>query len=148
MIDGMIDGNLKNTPQEDSSSANPALELGRKIFALLDEKKARDLLLLDLKDVNSYFQYFLLATATSPVHLKSLVRDIEKEFHEEMPSRGGRPRSEEADSGWVILDYIDLVIHIFLDEQRRFYNLERLWGDAKIEMGAPPPPEAPPLEDD
>jgi len=101
------------------------------IFELLDQKKAADLLLLDLSRVNAYFHYFLLASATSEVHLKSLLREILKNFSQYMPSGGGfRPR--DAESGWIIVDFIDLVVHLFLDEQRGFYNLERLWGDAEI----------------
>ena len=103
------------------------------IFELLDQKKAKNLLLLNLQEVNSYFDFFLLATATSEVHLKSLLRDITREFSRQLPHRGAGFRPAEAESGWVIIDFIEIVVHLFLEEQRRFYNLERLWGDARIE---------------
>ena len=122
-------------PEESRENDTPeltALELGEEIFQFLDGKKALDLRLLNLEEVNSYFNYFLLATATSQVHLRSLVRDIQKNYGAYMPSKEIASRNDEVESGWVVIDFIDLVIHIFIDEQRKFYNLERLWGDAEV----------------
>ena len=106
--------------------------LAREIFALLEEKKARDLVLMDLEKVNPYFSIFLIATASSQVQLKSLVRDIHRQFHAALPSNSGGIRPDDVASGWVIVDFIDVVVHLFIAEQREFYKLERLWGDGNI----------------
>lgn len=107
-------------------------ELALKLFEFLDSKKARDIQLLNLEKINPYFQLFMIATATSSVHLKSMVKEIQKTFASEIPKGFGVIRPEEMGSGWVIIDFVDLVLHIFLEEQRHFYRLERLWGDAEM----------------
>ncbi len=115
-----------------ATQAAEAAGLGERIYALLDSRKAQDLLLLDLTEVNPYFRTFLIATATSQVHLKALVRDVLREFGPELPKTGPSTRPDEAESGWVIVDFIDVVAHLFVKELREFYNLERLWGDGRI----------------
>ena len=110
------------------------LTLARDIHTLLDGRKAEDIAVIDLRKVNTYFHLFVIATALSPVHLKSLVRDIHKQLGDRLPP-GSAVRAEDFASGWVALDFIDVVVHLFLKEQREFYNLERLWGDAgRIEL--------------
>lgn len=117
---------LSNTPPSGKEPLPPeALELATEIKAFLEQKKIDNLKWIDLSRVNPYFQYFLIATAQSPLQLKSLARELQKRF----PARG-RLRPEDLDSGWVILDYIDVVVHLFLKEQRDYYRLEQLWGDA------------------
>lgn len=107
-------------------------KLARDVFEFLEEKKASDVVLMDLEQVNPYFSIFLIATANSQVQLKSLVRDISKNFHEALPTKTGGMRPDDVASGWVIIDFIDVVVHLFISEQRKFYNLERLWGDGRI----------------
>lgn len=109
-----------------------ALDLAREIYQFLDQKKAEHMKLLYLEGVNPYFRFFLIATANSSLQLKSFVRDIKKNFGDRLPEKTSGYRPEDLDSGWVILDFIDLVVHVFLPEQREFYNLERLWGDAQV----------------
>lgn len=108
-----------------------AEELASRIYTYLDDKKAEKILLLNLEKVNPYFQYFLIATASSQVHLRSLAKEILKNFGQFMPRGIGGFRPEDLTSGWVIVDFVDVVVHLFLDEQRQFYKLERLWGDAR-----------------
>lgn len=120
--------NIQTRPSPEEG--DQTTELARDIHALLDERKAEDITVIDLRDVNAYFHLFLIATATSQVHLKSLVRDIHKELGHRLPRGEGVVRAEDVGSGWVALDFIDVVVHLFLKEQRGFYNLERLWGDA------------------
>lgn len=107
-------------------------KLAHGLFEFLDEKKAQNILMLDLERVNPYFSIFLIATANSSVQLKSLVREITKKFHEELPPGGAGMRPDDVASGWVIVDFIDVIVHLFLKEQREFYNLERLWGDSNV----------------
>ncbi|MCB1325225.1 MAG: ribosome silencing factor [Spirochaetales bacterium] len=115
------------------------LTLARGIADLLQEKKARDVIVMDLERVNPYFCFFVIATATSPVHLKSLTRDTSKRFGEYLP-RKHHVSPDDVASGWVILDFIDVVVHLFVPEQRAYYNLERLWGDAGVVLDARQPP--------
>ncbi len=113
------------------AGAAPA-DLAKDIFAFLEDKKASDVVLMDLEKVNPYFSIFLIATANSQVQLKSLVRDITKKYHEALPTKTGGMRPDDVASGWVIIDFIDVVVHLFIAEQREFYNLERLWGDGQV----------------
>ncbi|MCB1172940.1 MAG: ribosome silencing factor [Leptospiraceae bacterium] len=106
-----------------------ALALSRQIADLLDQKKATNIQLLDLRKANPYFCTFLIASLNSQLQLKTMVREIQKQFGQFLPQKSGL-RPQDLDSGWVVLDFIDLVVHLFLDEQRQYYNLERLWGDA------------------
>lgn len=103
--------------------------LAKEISGLLKDKKASDVVLLDLRRANPYFCYFLIASANSSVQLKFLVKEMMDSFSDQFP-KNHSVRSEDLNSGWVILDFIDVVVHLFLEEQRSYYNLERLWGDA------------------
>ncbi len=118
-------------PEDSIEARDAALELSRKIASFLDEKKLEDIKLMYLEGVNPYFRFFLIATAGSTLQLKSVVRDLKKNFSEFLPTRTSGFRPEDLDSGWVILDFVDLLVHVFLNEERAFYNLERLWGDAE-----------------
>jgi ribosome-associated protein len=107
----------------------PALpaDLGRAI-ELGQERKARDVLLLDLRPVSDATDFFLILNGTSDMHVRSIAEHITEELRKE----GFRPDHIEGLRGgrWVLLDYIDFVIHVFHPTAREFYQLERLWGDA------------------
>lgn len=96
--------------------------------ALLDEKKSEQIVVLNLSRVNSCFDYFIITTGSSAVHCKAITRDV----YNYMSAHGRKTRSKpDMDSPWIILDYDDIVLHVFTDETRNFYQLERLWGDAE-----------------
>lgn len=92
-----------------------------------DDVKATDLLILDVADLLGLVDLFLLATASSDRQLKAVVDRIEERLreHDRKPLR----REGTAEAGWFLLDYGDLVCHVFAAEQRDFYALDRLWGD-------------------
>ena len=93
----------------------------------LEDKKAEDIVALDMRGVFDITDYFLIATGTSEPHLRALFKEMDAvlaEFGYEIPSK-----VKDHYSGWVVVDGIDFVIHIFSKEQREFYNLERLWKD-------------------
>lgn len=93
-----------------------------------DDKKARDLQILEVADILAVVDLFLLATAGSDRQLKAVADAIEealRETHDRKPKR----REGTPESGWVLLDYGDIVCHLFSTEQREFYALERLWAD-------------------
>ena len=92
------------------------------------EKKAADLSILDVRNVSSVTDYFLVCSGKSTTH----VRTITDAIRQELKADGVRPLHAEGrpESGWVLLDYGDVLVHVFLEDTRAYYALERLWGDA------------------
>ena len=95
----------------------------------LENKKAKDITTLRTTEVTILADYFIICTATSVTHLKTLADEVEKVLkdNDEAPRRREGSRS----SGWVLLDFACVVVHLFLQETREFYTLERLWSDAQ-----------------
>ena len=91
-------------------------------------KKAADLIVLDVQRVSSVADFFLVCSGRSATHVQTIADAI----REVLKEQGVRPRHAEgvAESGWVLLDYGDVLMHVFLEETRAYYALERLWGDA------------------
>jgi len=108
-------------------------DLVRRAGELALERKAQDVVVLDLTGISSATDYFLLATGSSDVQVKAIAEHI----LEELKKSGDRPEHVEGMAGgrWVLLDYIDYVVHVFHPQARDFYQLESLWGDApRLEM--------------
>lgn len=94
-----------------------------------DDKKGEDIIVLDVADIMGIVDAFVITHASNP----RLVRAIVDEVREQMSVLAGvKPRAVEGldDTTWVLLDYGDLIVHVFLEETRDFYDLERLWSDA------------------
>ena len=100
----------------------------RRAARLTLERKASDVVVLDLRGISSATDYFLLATGTSDTQVRSISDHVTRELRDE----GFRPAHTEGgrDARWVLIDYIDFVVHVFHPEVRSFYQLEALWGDA------------------
>ena len=108
---------------------NPAaLETVKLCCGLLDGKKADDLTVLDVSGQSSITDYLILATATSGPHLRALRVELEKGLDAVNTYLVGMETSDE--SGWMVIDAFDVMIHLFLAETRERYGLERLWQDA------------------
>lgn len=92
------------------------------------DKQARDVVILDVHELIVITDFFVVCTGTSDRQVKTIVEEIEKALRElgEKPVR--REGGQEA--RWVLLDYVDVVVHVFAEEERDFYDLERLWRDA------------------
>ncbi len=92
------------------------------------DKKARDVVILDVRELLVITDYFVIASGNSDRQVRTIAEEIERELR----PRGARPvrREGEKEGLWVVLDFVDLVVHVFLDEQRQYYGLERLWADA------------------
>lgn len=103
-------------------------EVIARVGELALERKAQDVVALDLRGINSATDFFVLATGTSDIQ----VRAVAEHVVEELKKEGERPDHVEGMDGgrWVLLDYIDFVVHVFHPEARSFYQLESLWGDA------------------
>lgn len=97
---------------------------------LLEDKKARQVRILDISQISTVADYFVVGSASSTVHLRAIADHVE----EQLDQVGMRKRHMEGyrNGRWILLDYGDLVIHLFHEEERDFYNLERLWGDAPV----------------
>jgi len=94
-----------------------------------EEKKAKDILAIELKDLTDIADYFLIASGTSERHVKTIVEHIETSVKKD----GILPYSVEGynDGRWVIMDYRDIIVHVFLEHLRELYDLESLWIEAK-----------------
>ncbi len=105
------------------------LEMAKIAIKALDEKKGTEIKLLRTEDVTILANYFVICTATSTTHVKTLADEVSKALEDQGEtllrtegSRGG---------GWILIDFGCVIIHVFLDETRKFYALERLWSDAE-----------------
>jgi ribosome-associated protein len=104
-----------------------SLETAKNIVKILDKKKAKDITLIETKELTIVSEYFIIASGTSNTHVKSLADDVE----DEMKKIGEEPdHIEGRATGWILLDYGSVLVHIFQPETREYYNLERLWNDA------------------
>ena len=100
------------------------------IANLMLEKKATDIKIFDVKKITTMTDYFVICTSDSDPQTKAITSNIERK----MKKKGIKPISIEGQNKfeWVLMDYITLIVHIFTDEKRNFYDLDRLWADAKI----------------
>ncbi len=104
------------------------LELSREIVKVLDKKKAIDIKVIEITEHSIVADYFVIASGTSNTHVKSLADEIEYE----LGLQGVEPHHIEGRAtGWILLDYSSVLVHVFTGESRDYYNLERLWQDAK-----------------
>lgn len=103
-----------------------------KAVEILKDKKARDLEVIDISGVSILADSFVICSGTSTTHIRALADELEFKMAE---SGYAAPRKEGYDSArWILLDYGDIVVHIFHEEDRSFYKLERLWTDGKFRM--------------
>lgn len=95
----------------------------------IDDKKASDLVVLDISGIASFANYFLLCSGDSSRQIQAIADEVE----EKLRALGSRPTHIEGyrNAEWVLMDYIDLVVHIFSKKARAYYDLERLWRDGK-----------------
>jgi len=105
-----------------------ALEIARKTVEVACDKQAADIVLLDMREVCSFTDYFVICTSETSRQTKAIVDEIEHKLKKE----GVLPLHHEgtADSGWLLIDYNDVIVHIFAPEEREYYQLERLWSKA------------------
>jgi len=109
--------------------ASDALARARIAARAADDKKGEEVLVLDVGDIMSIVELFVITSAPNSRLVRTIVEEVEQQIFERT---GEKPRAVEGlrDASWVLLDYGDLVVHVFLRETREFYGLERLWADA------------------
>jgi ribosome-associated protein len=110
----------------------PAENLSKYIVKGIQEKKGKDIVIIDLQRIkHAICDYFIICTGTSDTHVDTIADSVEKEVIE---SNKERPWHREGfeNKEWILLDYVDIVVHIFKQDVRSYYKLEELWGDAAI----------------
>lgn len=107
-------------------------EMANKAIELLKGKKAKDIKLLDIHELTTISDYFVIAAGSSTTQVQAMCEELEEkmglegyEMHHKEGFRNGR---------WILLDFGNIIVHLFHDEERQFYNLERLWVDAKLTL--------------
>jgi len=98
----------------------------------MQDKKASDIVVLNLKELkNAVADYFIICSANSDTQIDAVARSVEEEI-EKVTGESPWQTEGRTNREWVLLDYVDVVVHVFLRDRRKFYALEELWGDADI----------------
>jgi len=108
------------------------LEQARRIAAIAQDKLGRDVLILDMKPVCAYTDYFVIVTGGNPRQTKGIWDEVHARLKKD---NALLPRSAdgETEATWIVADYVDVVLHVFTPEARAYYRLEELWGDVPQE---------------
>lgn len=106
-----------------------SLELTKHIVKILDNKKADKIEVIKVRDLTIISDYFVIASASNSTHVKALVDEVEFKLKE----IGRAPERVEGyqNANWIVLDYNDVIVHVFYEETRNYYNLEKLWADGE-----------------
>lgn len=107
-----------------------AYQLAKTIVEALEEKKAEDILLLDLREVAPFTDYFVICSGTSDRMLRALVDAVMKKVRQVY--RFNRKLEGMPSDGWIVADFGDVVLHLFSPDQRNYYRLEELWSEGKV----------------
>ena len=110
-------------------TSNPRQIITKAINAA-EDKKAKNIVVLDIEAISSVCDYFIICSGNSSTQVKAIAENIEERLEEQGINLIRKEGMAEA--RWILLDYGDFVFHVFLEEERNYYNLERLWGDAKV----------------
>jgi len=108
-----------------------ALALARLAGRLALQKKGFDVRILKLKLLSSICDYFVIVSGDADIHVKAIAAEI----HDGLAREGYKPAGREGvnEGNWVLMDYSDVIVHVFYEPTRQFYSLEKLWGDAPAE---------------
>lgn len=106
-----------------------SLETTKKVVQALDDKKASNIQVIKVRDLTIVADYFVIASTTNSTHAKALIDEVEFVLKQ----AGSEPKHIEGYShaNWIILDYSDVMVHVFQEETREYYNLDRLWSDGQ-----------------
>jgi ribosome-associated protein len=121
---------VASSPSRPDSKSLAIADLARRAAEVALDNKANDVVVLSLKGVSDMTDFFVIASGTSDVHVRALGQHIQEELKKE----GAQAHHVEGvqQGRWVLLDYVDFVVHLFHPSLRNFYQLERLWSDANV----------------
>ena len=119
--------------QETTEKTTTSTQLSEQVVLGMLEKKAEDVVIMDLREVKTAVaDYFVLCSGNSDTQIDAISESVEeqvkKKCNQRPWKREGRDQRE-----WILIDYVDVVVHVFNKEKRKFYGLEELWGDARIQ---------------
>ncbi len=105
-------------------------EMAKIAIAALDDKKAKDIKVIDISNVSVMADYFIIASGTNRNQVQAMAGSVEEKLHEQ----GIHPRQVEGyqAANWILMDFNDIIVHVFNEEDRLFYNLEKIWIDGKV----------------
>ena len=106
-----------------------SMEMAKLAYQALEDKKGEDIKIIEIKDVTTIADYFIIANGTNASQVSALVESVE----EKLGRNGYEPKRIEGvrSASWILMDYGDVVVHVFAKEDRLFYDLERIWRDGK-----------------
>ena len=107
-------------------------ELSQLVVKGMQERKATNIVVMDMRNVkNAFTDYFVVASGTSDTQVEAIAESVDREVWE---ATRNNPRSTEgkANREWILVDYYDVIVHVFKKDRREFYKLEELWGDAEF----------------
>ncbi len=126
---------MSETPQSEANRSSAYRNSFPPLVSLINEalleKKAEKLRVLDLRNITTLTDFFIVCQGGSETHIKALANNVTDKIKEQTGEHVWRKEGMEQKK-WVVLDYVDVVVHIFDEETRRFYSLENMWNDAEI----------------
>ena len=127
--------NLENEPTKKPRKKKEGIstkKIIKEIVDILKDKKCEEISVLDLENVNSYLSIFIICTVNSTVQAKAVSRELERSLkHYKLGKGNQEKKAHNTDNGWTLLDLGEIFVHIMTPDKRKYYDLEKLWGDAK-----------------
>ena len=134
----MTDTSITNTESSDNVTVPRTAECSAVSLRLAiaaartaDENRGQDIVVLDVRELTSIFDYFVIASGTSRRQIHAMSEEIDHKLEDDLNDKRMSIDGYSSDSGWIVLDYGTVVIHLFDEDTRGFYSLEALWADAK-----------------
>lgn len=120
------------TKSKEKSISPETKKILKEILNLLKEKKCEDIVIMNLEEVNTYLSLFVIATVASHTQGRAVARELEKNMKQyKLGSGNTEKKNIPAESGWSLIDLGEIIVHIMTAETRAYYDLDKLWGDAK-----------------
>lgn len=113
------------------SNEKKSFEGVKAAYKAIDDKKGIDIVVLDISEISVIADYFVIASAANSSQIKALADVVEEKLYKEAGYRLHHAEGFQTNS-WILLDFGDIIVHLFNKEDREFYNIERIWGDAKF----------------
>ena len=111
---------------------NTPKELAQTIASFLDEKKAENVIILEVTHLTSITDYFVICSGRNTIQVRTMAEDVEEKLSEAGVEI--RRREGYGDARWVVLDYASVIVHVFHEQEREYYNIERLWMDGSNQI--------------